>query len=371
MHRPRRTAPVPAPIDTLASLERPRPDESNRRGAVALDRNERVGPLPPWFLDEIRRAVDDQLLLSYPAVHELEAELAEVTGVPRERLLVTSGNDPAIKALFQGYVRPGDKVVLLDPTYARYRAYAAIVGAQPIGVGYDRDLTLDVEALLAAVQPGIRGVFLANPNQPTGTVLDESVLRAVLDQTAAAGTLVLVDEAYTYFSPETTALPLLDEYPNLAVARSFSKAGLAGTRIGFLAAHEDVVQNVYKLQTAGEVNGFAILCARRLLAHPEVATDYAAEVAEGRTVLARRARELGLIPLESRANFTQLRLGPDHDTAALVEALRRRGWLVRGPFREACLERCVRVTLGPPPLMEEFADALADALAGLSTDNNR
>lgn len=339
---------------------------NERRGYIGLDRNERVGPLPDWFVEKLRSSLDSDLLTTYPNVDDLHAELAEATGLPAERLLVTPGNDPVIKSLFQAFVRPGDRIVTLDPSYAMYRVYARMFGAEAVTIGFDRTLEVDLDGLVAAIEPGVKLVLIANPNQPTGTVLGEDALRAVLDQAAGAGALVLADEAYTFFSPSSTALPLVEEYPNLLVARSFSKAGFAGVRIGFVAGASEVVRALFTVRSAAEVNAIAIICARLLLAHPEVGADYAVEVAEGAALLGDRARALGLAPLPTNGNFMQIRLPAGLDPAAVVAALERRKWLIKGPFRDTCLEGCIRVTLGPPALMASFADALDETVAELS-----
>jgi histidinol-phosphate aminotransferase len=354
---------LPEPVESVAATERVREGGSERRGFVGLDRNERVGPLPDWFVNKLRASIDSNLLMTYPNVDDLDTELAAATGLAPERLLVTPGNDPAIKALYQAFVRPGDAIVTLDPSYAMYVVYARLFGTAPVTVGYNTDLELDVERLLATVVPGVKVVFVANPNQPTGTIVGGDVLRALLARAADAGAIVMVDEAYTYFAPSTSALPLVEEHPNLLVARSFSKAGFAGVRIGFVAGSTEVVGALFKVRSAAEVNAIAILCARLLLAHPEIGEEYAAEVEAGRAVLEARARSLGLTPLPSHANFTQLRVPDGLDPAAIVAGLHVRGWLIKGPFREPCLAGCVRVTLGPPALMEEFCEVLADVVA--------
>lgn len=356
----------PEPIASVAATQRVREGGSDRAGFVGLDRNERVGPLPHWFVEEVRAEVTSDLMTTYPNADELHAELAAATGIASDRLLVTPGNDPVVKAAFQAYVRPGDAVVMLDPSYAMYGVYARLFGAERITVGYDAGLELDADELLATVAPGVRLVLVANPNQPTGTVLGHDVLGRLLERAEETGTLVLVDEAYTIFAPETTALPLLDEHPNLLVARTFSKAGFAGIRVGFIAGAAEVVATFYRVRSAAEVNALGIACARLVLRHPEIGEDYAAEVSAGRTLLTERARSLGLEPLPSRANFLQLRLPPAYEPAAVVAGLRERGWLIRGPFRDACLAGCVRVTLGPGALMAEFADALTETLAALA-----
>ena len=353
---------LPEPVASVAATHRVREGGRERAGLVGLDRNERVGPLPDWFVAEVRAAISSELMITYPNAGELHAELAAATGLDSERLLVTPGNDPVLKAAFQSYVRPGDRVAMLDPSYAMYRVYASLFGAEPVGVGFDASLELDVDGLLASVAPGVRLVLLANPNQPTGTALDPDVLERVVARAEEIGALVVADEAYAVFAPETSALPLVEEHPNLLVARTFSKAGLAGIRIGFVAGSPEVVSTLYKVRSAAEVNAVAIACARILLRHPEVGADYAAEVEAGRALLAERAAALGLEPFPSRANFLQLRVPAPGDPAAIVAGLRERGWLVRGPFADACLAGCIRVTLGPPALMGEFADALAATL---------
>jgi histidinol-phosphate aminotransferase len=353
---------LPEPVASLAAVERWREGGRERAGFVGLDRNERVGPLPDWFVDEVRAAITSELMCTYPNVGELADELAAATGIAPERLLVTPGNDAAIKAAFQSYVRPGDRVAMLDPSYAMYRVYATMFGAEPTTAGYDERLRLDVDALHAGIAAGARLVLVANPNQPTGTVLAPSELVGLLEHAAETGALVFVDEAYEVFSPETSALPLLDAHPNLLVVRTFSKIGLAGVRIGFAAGSPEVIGTLFKVRSAAEVNAVAIACARILIRHPEIGRDYAAEVAAGRAVVEERARALGLEPLPTHANFLQLRLPEGTDPAAVVAGLRERRFLVRGPFGDPCLARCVRVTLGPPALMREFADALEATL---------
>lgn len=269
-------ASVPSPVDSVAATERMREGGNERRGFVGLDRNERVGALPDWFLEKLRKSIDSDVLVTYPNVDELHAELSEATGLAPERLLVTPGTDPAIKALYQAYVRSGDAIVTLDPSYAMYLVYARLFGANAVTVGYDSELNLDVDGLLASVVPGVRLVFVANPNQPTGTILAHDILRALLRRARQAGAVVMVDEAYTWFAPETSALGLVEQHPNLLVARSLSKAGFAGARIGYVAGSPDVVGALFKVRSAAEVSAVAILCARLLLEHPEVAEEYAA-----------------------------------------------------------------------------------------------
>jgi histidinol-phosphate aminotransferase len=114
-----------------------------------------------------------------------------------------------------------------------------------------------------------------------------------------------------------------------------------------------------------DVNSAAILCARKVLAHPEVAADYVQDVNAGRRVLEGRLSEQGFDPLNSRTNFMVVRVGHRVPPADLVASLRMRGYLVRGPFAAPCMADCIRITVGPPALMEAFCDVLHETVSGM------
>ncbi len=195
-------------------------------------------------------------------------------------------------------------------------------------------------------------VLLADPNQPTGTKLSDEILRAVLDRAGASDALVVVDEAYFPFS-RTSVMPWLDDHPHLVVTRTFSKAwGLAGLRVGLVAAHPEVVANLYKVRSAYDVNAVAAMCVRTLLSHPEVAEQFVAEIDAGRRTVIERVRSVGLEPVPGETNFQLLRCAGTIAPGQLVDLLRERGYLVKGPFSAPCLADCIRITLGPPALMD-------------------
>jgi histidinol-phosphate aminotransferase len=176
--------------------------------------------------------------------------------------------------------------------------------------------------------------------------------------------LVVVDEAYYPFS-RMTALQWIFEHPQLVITRTFSKAwGLAGLRVGVVAASADVIANLYKVRSAYDINAVAALCVRTLLEHPEVADEFVAEVDAGRQVLCERVTALGLEAPAGQTNFQLVRCARRIEPARLVALLRDHGYLVKGPFAAPCLADCIRVTLGPPALMAEFGDALQAVIDG-------
>src|SRR5207249_1506509 len=128
-------------------------------------------------------------------------------------------------------------------------------------------------------------------------------------------------------------------------------AGLAGLRIGFVAADAHVVDDLFKVRSVHDVNAFAVACALELLAHPAVIDDYVADVRAGERVLRDRAEALGISVAPSHANFALVDVARRAEPSDVVERLRERRYLVRGPFSRPPLEACIRVTLGPPHIM--------------------
>ena len=353
---------LPDPIPALGNYYRVPEAGIATRQYIGLDRNERVAPLPDWFMDRIREAVTSQLLTWYPVQDALERELSQHLDLPEVQLLLTPSGDSAIRSLCHAYVRPGDGMVMLEPSYAMFPVYARMFDARAVSIPYDADLVLKTELLLESVVPGVRLLFIANPNQPTGTLVDEGVLKEVLRRAAVVNALVVMDEAYYPFS-HVTALPWIDAHPNLVVMRTFSKAaGLAGLRIGFLAGHADVIANLYKVRVMNDMNSFAMLCAAEVLKYPEIVDDYVAEVEEGGRYLAKQLSQLGLTVFPTHANFLLIRVAPRCRPAQLVEDLKGRGFLVKALGDYPSVEGCIRVTLGPRALMVEFVDALRQVL---------
>jgi histidinol-phosphate aminotransferase len=274
---------------------------------------------------------------------------------------LTPSSDTAFKALYQAYIGPGDSVVMLDPSYAMFPVYAEMFQGNSIPIPFDHDLEIDTELLLESVAPGVRLVMIANPNQPTGTVLKDEILLALIDRATRVGALVVIDEAYYPFS-RATALPWVEDHPNLVVTRTLSKgAGLAGLRIGFVAGHPEVIGNLFKVRTVNDMNSMSILCAREILKHPEIIDDYVDQVDAGREVLARDVLALGLTPLPSHANFMLIRVAHKRQPSQLIEALKTKGYLVKG-LEPSCVSDCIRVTLGPPDVMSQFSASLRGVL---------
>lgn len=347
----------PPPREAVVRMAPYSPPTGGRSGKLRLDFNENTTGCPVDVLETLQASMDAAGLSMYPEYETARQELAKFYGVSPEELLLTNGTDEAIQVLVNTYVDAGNQVVLLQPSYAMYRFYAELAGAAITEIGYrPQDLSFPFEELLERVGPSTRAILMANPNNPTGTALEIAALETLLQ--AAPCAAVLVDEAYFEFCG-ITALPLLSQYRNLFVSRTFSKAfGLAALRVGCLVAQAENVAFLRKSRSPYSVNALAAAAARAAVSNTEHVRRYAAEVLRAKERLCRALDGLGIAWYPSRANFVLLKLGPS--ARVIRDRLLERGVLVRDRSYE--LPGCIRVTVGTVEQVERFLSDLKDLL---------
>jgi len=332
------------------------PPTGNRLGALRLDFNENTTSVNNAVLSAITGAISGELLAAYPDYSQSLPVIARQLGVSEEQLVLTNGTDEAIQLLVTTFLDPGDRLVIVDPSYAMYRFYAEVAGVAVRTVAYQLadDLAFPFDDLLRALDDGVEALFLANPNNPTGGALSIEVLRQILDR--AGGALVLIDEAYVEFSG-ISAIGLVAHYPNLVVSRTFSKAyGLAGLRCGCLVSQRDNVKWVRRAQSPYSVNSVAAIAAAAALSNRTYVNTYVAEVLAARLYTRQRLESLGYRVFSSDGNFLLFVAGENKDR--LLERLRREEILVRDRSHE--LADCVRVTIGTQKQMERFISVVEE-----------
>ena len=230
---------------------------------------------------------------------------------------------------------------MLSPSYAMYRFYAELAGASIRDIDYGPDLSFPMDALLAAIEPATRAILIANPNNPTGTGIAIAEIERILN--AAPQAAVLIDEAYYEFCG-VTALPLLRQYPNLFVSRTFSKVyGMAGMRFGCLFSQAANIAYAHKGQSPYSVNSIATLAARAAIRDTAYVENYVSEVLAARARVYEALAALNIRAYPSSANFVLFEAG---DRAIpLRDELRRRGvlWCATGSYE---IPGAVRVTIG-------------------------
>ncbi len=325
------------------------PPTGGRGEKLRLDFNENTVGASPQVVEYLREHLSAAGLAVYPEYDQVKQELAAFFGVEQDDFTLTNGTDEAIQVLINTYVDDGDEVLLLRPSYAMYRFYAEVAGAVVREIPYRAEkLAFPLEETLEAIRPATRAVLIANPNNPTGTGTSRAGMERILER--ASGAAVLIDEAYYEFSG-VTALPLLNDYPNLFVSRTFSKVyGMAAMRLGCLFSQSGNVEFLRKAQSPYSVNTVATLAARAAIADQTYIQKYVLEVLAARELLYVGLEKLGISYYESQANFVLFQAGSR--AIEIRDELRRRGVLVRDRSYE--ISGCVRVTLGTREQIRKF-----------------
>lgn len=317
------------------------PPTGGRQDKLRLDFNENTVGASPQVVEFIREHLNPSMLAVYPEYTEAKSELAEFFGVETDDFVLTNGTDEAIQVLVNTYVDDDDEVIVLKPAYAMYRFYCEVAGASLIEIPYrPQKLAFPLDELLEAITPKTRAVLIANPNNPTGTGTSRAAIERILER--AENAAVLVDEAYYEFSG-VTVLPLLNDYPNLFVSRTFSKVyGMAAMRIGCLFSQNGNVEFLHKAQSPYSVNALAALAARAAVRDTANISKYVMEVLAARELLYVGLEYLKIPYYESMANFVLFEAG--ERAIEIRDELRRKGVLVRDRSYE--IPGCVRVTVG-------------------------
>jgi histidinol-phosphate aminotransferase len=335
--------------------------------AVRLNTNENPYPPPAGVVADIATAVAAAAttLNRYPDREcvELRTALAAFlqaeSGVRlgAEQLWPANGSNEIMQQLLQAFGGPGRSALSFAPTYSMYPEYARNTSTEWVTGRRAADFGLDLEQalpLIEELQPSV--VLLASPNNPTGTALPQSQLRAVLE---AAPGVVIVDEAYAEFRRDgvPSAVGLLADYPHLVVTRTMSKAfALAGGRLGYLAASAEVVDAVRIVRLPYHLSAVSQATALAALAHSGELLAAVETLRTERDATVRWLRGLGLQAVDSDANFVLF--GTFADRHAVWQAVLERGVLIR----ETGPDGWLRVSIGTAEEMRAFRAALQDVL---------
>ncbi len=330
------------PVRGAVARMRPyHPPLEGRDGKLRLDFNENTIGCSPMVRKAIRNLTSAAVSM-YPEQESVRRELARFFGVHADDLLLTNGTDEALHVIADTFIEPDDEVLLVEPTFAMYRFYSELGGARIQALRYDDAMRFPMAALLAALRKGPRVLFLANPNNPTGSVLLRTDLRRILK--AAIKTLVVVDEAYFEFSG-ITILPWIRRHNNLVVTRTFSKAaGLAGLRLGCIFANRSITEHFRKAQSPYPVNVAALVAARASIRDRPFLRNTLREFRSSRKELERGLAKLGIAFFPSAANFVLLFLG--ERAKEVVASLARQGTLIRDRSGDFGGAGYVRITFG-------------------------
>jgi histidinol-phosphate aminotransferase len=337
------------PREAVLNMAPYSPPTAGRANKLRLDFNENTVGASSKVIEYLREHLTEAGLAVYPEYGAAKEELGGFFGVEPDDFILTNGTDEAIQVLINTYVDDGDEVLLLRPSYAMYRFYAQLAAASIREIPYRaQKLAFPLEELIEAIRPTTRAILIANPNNPTGTGTSRAGIERILER--ATGAAVLVDEAYFEFCG-VTALPLLNDYPNLFVSRTFSKVyGMAAMRLGCLFSQSGNVDFLHKAQSPYSVNMVATLAAHAAIHDKTYIEKYVTEVLAARELLYVGLEKLEIPYYESKANFVLIEAGAR--AIPIRDELRQRGVLVRDRSYE--IPGCVRVTVGTRDQIRQF-----------------
>ena len=329
---------------------------------IKLDANENPYSFPREVMERLAKELARNGLPRYPdpLSRELREALAAYTGLEPRNTLAGNGSDELIQLILLTFGGNGKRVIIPSPTFVMYQIHSTITGAVPIEVPLTEAFDLDMAPLLNEIaHPDTKVVFLCTPNNPSGNLIPLDQIKEVLDR---AKCLVVVDEAYFEFGGKTV-IPLLQEYKNLVILRTFSKAfALAGLRVGYLLANEEVIRELTKVKQPYNLNTFSQRAALAVLEHRAVFEDLISLIITERDRLFAEMKNIAGIHLfPTGANFILFRtIKPASEVhQELVEG----GVLIRNLSNVAGLANCLRVTVGKKEENDIFLAKLKKIMA--------
>ena len=292
----------------------------------------------------------------YPDPHQksLKARLSQIKGVEAKNIFVGNGSDEAIDLMFRVFCEPAeDNAVAIAPSYGMYKVSAAINNIEMREVQLGEDFSLPVDALLAACDEHTKLMFICSPNNPTGNSFPRKDILRLAEE---FGGMLIVDEAYIDFAEAESLKSEIEQYPNIVVLQTMSKAwAMAGLRLGLALADSRVVEIMSQVKYPYNINKAALQIVEQLLDEP--IDDKVAEIVEQRGVVAEKLAQMPFVGkvYPSDANFV---LAKVDDADAIYEHLIADGIIVRNRNRVLGCEGCLRITIGTKEENEKLIKSL-------------
>ena len=340
---------------------------SRESDALRLHYNENTAGCSIAVLDALQSLSRDDLA-TYPDYDAITAKTARWLGVEPDWVRLTNGLDEGVYAVTQygathadaGHAARRPQFILPEPSFEMFEAFASIVRAELVRVSPEPGFRFPLTAVLEAITPSTRVIYLVDPNNPTGLSLPEGLAETIA--AAVPQAIVFVDEAYADFRRRSLIGTTLERHRNLVIGRTFAKGhGLAGLRVGALVAHPETMERLGAMLPPFNVN----ICGVRAL---EAALDdqayldwYVEQATTSKTLVYEFCRRHDLTYWPSDANFVLVRFGDD--TPALVDGMRERGFLVRDKSAAPGCAGCLRLTAGVVDHTTSTIAALEDCLA--------
>jgi histidinol-phosphate aminotransferase len=330
------------------------PGEQPQDGVyVKLNTNENPYPPSPKVIAALKDAVNEKLrLYPDPNAVNVKKKVAEIFSTKPERVMAGNGSDELLTIIIRCFVGQGDKVVYPYPTYLLYKTLSEIQDARACIVDFLEDYSLPEEILVEDATV----TFICNPNSPSGTMVS---VDKVSDLAKKVNGVLVVDEAYVDFADDN-CLRLVDEHPNIIILRTLSKSySLAGMRLGFAVAQEDLIKGMMKVKDSYNVDRLSMASAIAALDDQATFRENVARIKKTREHLINSLKKLGFFVYPSQANFVMIRCQNAHNAKGIYEELKRKKILIRY-IDQPKLDDCLRITVGTDDEINTLLDKLAE-----------
>lgn len=295
-----------------------------------------------------------------PYQEQLRDKIANYRNIQIDQVFVGVGSDEAIDLLFRIFCNPTkDRIIITPPTYGMYKVSAAINDVGVDEVLMSEDFQLRPKAILEAVSPQTKMIFVCSPNNPTGNRVNTLDVITLLEQFPG---IVVVDEAYIDFSEEMSFVEVLDKYPNLVVLQTLSKAfGLAGIRLGIALASPVIIQYMMKVKAPYNINTLTSQAATKAFDHLESVKKHILLIRKERERVSSLLRSIKGVQkvYPSDANFLIFKI---QDAYSVYQKLAKEGIIIRYRGNEPHCQNCLRLTIGTPMENDRFLESLKKVL---------
>ncbi len=293
-----------------------------------------------------------------PQQNKLKERLSDVKEIPAKNILLGNGSDEVLDLIFRAFCEPGiDDVITLPPTYGMYKVLADINNVGNKEVFLNHNFEPDVTAIMNQVDTRTKIIFLCSPNNPSGNSFGTERMKQLLDDFKG---LVVIDEAYIDFSKNESWTKKLNEYPNLIVTQTFSKAfGMAGIRLGILYASEEIIQILNKIKPPYNVNQLTQDQALKGLVNISKIKSKVSDLLNEREPLIKVLLEVGFIKrvYKSDANFILMEVD---DANSRYDELLEKGIVVRNRSNQPLCKNCLRITIGTKEENQKLIQAIKE-----------
>ena len=301
------------------------------RTMILLDANENP------FSSEVNRYPD-------PLQTKLKSRLAEAKGITSDLIYLGNGSDEVLNQLMIAFCQPGkDKAIVLPPTFGMYQVCADINGVETLSIPLTKDFHLDVKAILSAQDKRTKMIFIPSPNNPTGNCFEREAIQAILE---GFDGLVVLDEAYVEFAAAYSCIDLLNQYDNLVIVQTFSKAqGMAGVRLGMCFAHPDVIALMNKVKAPYNINVLTQQAVMKRLEEQGIVQQQVLQILQEKERLLTELSSLSFVKTlyPSHANFFLVKVD---SSKKRYQELIDRGIVVRNPSKNHNCANTLRITVG-------------------------